>query len=210
MNPKENLLTVQKQDGRQVSYDPSRLRGIAAYREIAREFAIGVCSPWMGGEVLHHDMNTNVWDSAKRTDCSQSKEAIRLVVWLQRSMRAWMLVGRSLYGAATERPPVHLLRIVPTEEMRIVLVEKSGITTDRSVCSIVTNQNSSIRVHKQTCSYVPITACKQDGELVRNLTNEIKINRNVILSLPEHEARVLETSLDIRNDEVRSCRCLRS
>jgi hypothetical protein len=40
-NPKENLVTVQKQDGQQVTYDPSRLRGIAAYREIEREFATG-------------------------------------------------------------------------------------------------------------------------------------------------------------------------
>jgi conjugative relaxase-like TrwC/TraI family protein len=40
-NPKENLVTVQKQSGEQVTYDPSRLRGISAYREIEREFAIG-------------------------------------------------------------------------------------------------------------------------------------------------------------------------
>jgi conjugative relaxase-like TrwC/TraI family protein len=38
---KENLVTVQKQDGQQVTYDPSRLHGIAAYREIEREFATG-------------------------------------------------------------------------------------------------------------------------------------------------------------------------
>ncbi len=38
---KENRLTVQKADGEQVSYDPSRLLGISAYREIEREFAIG-------------------------------------------------------------------------------------------------------------------------------------------------------------------------
>ena len=40
-NPKENLVTVRKQNGEQVTYDPSRLRGISAYREIEREFAIG-------------------------------------------------------------------------------------------------------------------------------------------------------------------------
>jgi conjugative relaxase-like TrwC/TraI family protein len=40
-NPKENLITVQKQDGEQVSYDPSRLRGISAYREMEREFSVG-------------------------------------------------------------------------------------------------------------------------------------------------------------------------
>jgi ATP-dependent exoDNAse (exonuclease V) alpha subunit len=40
-DPKENLVTVRKEDGEQVTYDPSRLRGISAYREIEREFAIG-------------------------------------------------------------------------------------------------------------------------------------------------------------------------
>src|SRR5260370_9061096 len=56
----------------------------------------------------------------------------------------------------------------------------------------------------------PITVCKQDGQLVRNLANEIKINRNVILSFPEHEARVLETPLNIGNDELRPRLRLRS
>jgi conjugative relaxase-like TrwC/TraI family protein len=41
MNPDENLVTVRKPDGEQVTYDPSRLRGISAYHEIEREFAIG-------------------------------------------------------------------------------------------------------------------------------------------------------------------------
>jgi ATP-dependent exoDNAse (exonuclease V) alpha subunit len=40
-NLKDNLLTVQKQNGGQVTYDPSRLRGISAYHEIEREFTVG-------------------------------------------------------------------------------------------------------------------------------------------------------------------------
>jgi conjugative relaxase-like TrwC/TraI family protein len=40
-DPKENQLTVKRQDGQQVSYDPKRLHGIAAYREISREFSEG-------------------------------------------------------------------------------------------------------------------------------------------------------------------------
>lgn len=36
----KNLLTVRKENEEQVTYDPSRLRGISAYREIEREFAI--------------------------------------------------------------------------------------------------------------------------------------------------------------------------
>jgi ATP-dependent exoDNAse (exonuclease V) alpha subunit len=40
-DPKENLVTVRKENGEEVTYDPSRLRGISGYREIEREFAIG-------------------------------------------------------------------------------------------------------------------------------------------------------------------------
>lgn len=40
-DPHENLLTVEKPDGQQITYDPSRLRGISTYREIEREFAVG-------------------------------------------------------------------------------------------------------------------------------------------------------------------------
>jgi hypothetical protein len=40
-NHKENQITVQKADGQQATYDPKRLQGIAAYREIDREFAQG-------------------------------------------------------------------------------------------------------------------------------------------------------------------------
>lgn len=39
--PEENRVTVRTQNGEQVTYDPSRLRGISAYREMEREFAIG-------------------------------------------------------------------------------------------------------------------------------------------------------------------------
>jgi conjugative relaxase-like TrwC/TraI family protein len=45
-NPNENLLTVRRHDGEQVTYDPARLRGISAYREMEREFAIGDRLQW--------------------------------------------------------------------------------------------------------------------------------------------------------------------
>ncbi|MGD0156654.1 MAG: hypothetical protein ABSB50_11175 [Terracidiphilus sp.] len=40
-DPKQNLLTVENPGGQQITYDPSRLRGISAYREIERDFTIG-------------------------------------------------------------------------------------------------------------------------------------------------------------------------
>jgi hypothetical protein len=40
-DPKANQLTVEREDGQHVTYDPKRLHGIAAYREITRDFAEG-------------------------------------------------------------------------------------------------------------------------------------------------------------------------
>ena len=61
-NPAENLLTVQTQDGQRVTYDPSRLRGIAAYREIEREFAAGdkiqFTAPQRDLQVANRDLGT--------------------------------------------------------------------------------------------------------------------------------------------------------
>jgi conjugative relaxase-like TrwC/TraI family protein len=41
INPVENLLTVEKQNGEQQTYDPRRLHGVSVYREMEREFAVG-------------------------------------------------------------------------------------------------------------------------------------------------------------------------
>jgi conjugative relaxase-like TrwC/TraI family protein len=61
-NLAENLVTVRKKDGQQVTYDPSRLRGIAAYREIEREFAVGdkiqFTAPQRELQVANRDLGT--------------------------------------------------------------------------------------------------------------------------------------------------------
>lgn len=60
--PKENLITVQRSGGERVTYDPSRLRGISAYREIEREFAIGdrvqLTAPNRDLQVANRDLGT--------------------------------------------------------------------------------------------------------------------------------------------------------
>jgi conjugative relaxase-like TrwC/TraI family protein len=62
IDPKGNLVTVQKPNGEQVSYAPSRLRGISAYREIEREFAIGdriqFTAPNRALQVANRDLGT--------------------------------------------------------------------------------------------------------------------------------------------------------
>jgi GTPase SAR1 family protein len=61
-DPRANQLTVEREDGQHVTYDPKRLHGIAAYREIARDFAEGdrlqftVSKPDM--EIRNRDLGT--------------------------------------------------------------------------------------------------------------------------------------------------------
>ena len=59
---KKTLSPCGKQDGQQVTYDPSRLRGIAAYREIEREFATGdkiqFTAPQRDLQVANRDLGT--------------------------------------------------------------------------------------------------------------------------------------------------------
>jgi ATP-dependent exoDNAse (exonuclease V) alpha subunit len=59
---KDNLITVRKPDGVHATYDPSRLRGISAYREIEREFAIGdrvqLTAPNRDLQVANRDLGT--------------------------------------------------------------------------------------------------------------------------------------------------------
>lgn len=40
-NPKENLVTVEKVSGEQITYDPKRLAGVSVYREMESSFAVG-------------------------------------------------------------------------------------------------------------------------------------------------------------------------
>lgn len=61
-NPAANLVTVRKNDGRQVTYNPSRLRGITAYQEMEIEFAVGdklqFTAPHRELQVANRDLGT--------------------------------------------------------------------------------------------------------------------------------------------------------
>ena len=61
-NPEANLLTVQKENGEEVTYSPARLHGISAYRELERDFAVGdrlqFTAPNRGLDVANRDLGT--------------------------------------------------------------------------------------------------------------------------------------------------------
>jgi conjugative relaxase-like TrwC/TraI family protein len=116
-NPKDNLLTVQKQNGEQVTYDPSRLRGISAYREIEREFAIGdriqFTAPHRALQVANRDLGTlHQIDENGTITVRMDGGKERMVAFTPREMRhfdhGYAVTSHSSQGLTAERVLVNM------------------------------------------------------------------------------------------------------
>ena len=116
-NPKENLVTVQKQDGQQVTYDPSRLRGIAAYREIERDFAIGdkiqFTAPQRDLQVANRDLGTiqHIGDDGKisvRMDGTKDRTVRFDADQMRHFDHGYAVTSHSSQGLTSERVLVNM------------------------------------------------------------------------------------------------------
>ena len=62
MNAKENVLTIGKQNGEHVSYNPRRLQGVTLYRETERAFSEGdrvqFTAPNRGQHIANRELGT--------------------------------------------------------------------------------------------------------------------------------------------------------
>ena len=151
-NPKENLVTVQRQDGQQVTYDPSRLRGIAAYREIEREFATGdkvqFTAPSRDLQVANRDLGTiqNIGDDGKisvRMDGAKDR-IVRFDADLMRHFdHGYAVTSHSSQGLTSERVLVNMDTEVHPELMsnRFAYVSVSRASHD---AQIYTNDAASL------------------------------------------------------------------
>jgi conjugative relaxase-like TrwC/TraI family protein len=116
-DPKENLVTVQKPNGEQVSYDPSRLRGISAYREIEREFAKGdrvqFTAPNRALQVANRDLGTiQQIDENRNISVRMDGDKDRTVTFNADEMRhfdhGYAVTSHSSQGLTAERVLVNM------------------------------------------------------------------------------------------------------
>ncbi len=151
-DPAENLVTVRKNDGQQVTYDPSRLRGISAYREIEREFATGdkiqFTAPSRDLQVANRDLGTiqHIGDDGKisvRMDGAKD----RIVRFDASEMRhfdhGYAVTSHSSQGLTSERVLVNMDTEVHPELMntRFAYVSVSRASHD---AQIYTNDAASL------------------------------------------------------------------
>jgi conjugative relaxase-like TrwC/TraI family protein len=151
-NPNENLLTVRRQDGEQITYDPARLRGISAYREMEREFAIGdrvqFTAPNRALDVANRDLGTlQQIDPNGTMTVRMDGDKDKLVAFDPREMRhldhGYAVTSHSSQGLTAGRVLVNMDTEVHPEliNSRFAYVSVSGASHD---AQIYTNNAASL------------------------------------------------------------------
>jgi len=115
-NHKENQITVQKQDGQHATYDPKRLQGIAAYREISRDFSQGDRIQFTANNrelaVSNRDMGTIVRIDSNRVNVKMDGAKERTIAFDAAQMRhfdhGYAVTSHSSQGLTADRVLVNM------------------------------------------------------------------------------------------------------
>jgi len=115
-DPKANLLTVEKLGRQQITYDPSRLRGISAYREIELDFTVGdrlqFTAPNKEMGIANRDLGTvQLIDGEGRITARIDDGQNRTVTFDPTEMRhfdhGYAVTSHSAQGLTAERVLIH-------------------------------------------------------------------------------------------------------
>ncbi|HEX2710776.1 MAG TPA: AAA family ATPase, partial [Candidatus Acidoferrales bacterium] len=146
VNEKENLLTVKRENGEQVSYDPRRLQGVTLYRETERSFAEGDRVQFTAPNREQHIANREL-GTIEKIDASGN---------LQLRMDS----GRSVAFNVKENPHLDYGYALTSHSSQ-------GQTADRVLIHIDTEQAGEKLVN-QRFAYVAVSRGRYDAQLYTN------------------------------------------
>jgi len=141
--PKENRLTVERHDGQYVSYNPERLHGIAAYREISREFVEGdrlqftVSKPEI--DVKNRDLGTieriDGTNMTVRMDGKRGRSVTFDTSQMKHFDHGYAVTSHSSQGLTTDRVLINMDTTVHPEliNTRFAYVSVSRATSDARI-----------------------------------------------------------------------------
>ena len=147
---KDNLLTVQKEDGATVTYNPARLYGVNVYRELEREFAVGdrlsFTAPSKALGVANRDLGTvqQIGKDGQLTVKMDNGKSVRFDANQMRHFdHGYAVTSHSSQGLTADRVMVNLDTRVHPElvNSRFAYVSVSRASRD---AQIYTNDASSI------------------------------------------------------------------
>jgi DUF971 family protein len=146
VNEKENLVTVKRENGEQVSYDPRRLHGVTLYRETERAFSEGdrvqFTAPYQEQHVANRELGT-----IEKMDESGN-------------IQLRMDSGRSVAFNVREHP--HL-----DHGYAVTSHSSQGQTADRVLVHVDTEQAGEKLVNRRL-AYVAVSRGRYDAQLYTN------------------------------------------
>ncbi len=146
VNPKDNVLTVGKQNGEHVSYDPRRLQGVTLYRETERAFSQGdriqFSAPHREQHIANRELGTI--------------EKIDVTGNLQLRLDS----GRSVSFNAKENPHLDYGHAVTSHSSQ-------GQTADRVLIHVDTERAGEKLVNRRL-AYVAVSRGRYDAQLYTN------------------------------------------
>jgi len=146
VNEKENLVTVKREDGEQVSYDPRRLQGVTLYRETERAFSEGdrvqFTAPYKEQHVANRELGT-----IEKMGASGNLQLL-------------MDSGRSVAFNVKEHP--HL-----DHGYAVTSHSSQGQTADRVLVHVDTEQAGEKLVNRRL-AYVAVSRGRYDAQLYTN------------------------------------------
>jgi ATP-dependent exoDNAse (exonuclease V) alpha subunit len=150
---KQNLLTVEREAGQQVTYDPRRLQGVSVYREAEREFAEGdrvqFTAPSKDLHVANRELGTIV-RLDERGDIAVHADSGRLVEFQLKDHphldHCYSVTSHSRQGQTADRVLIH----VDTEESVHLVNSRMAyvaVSRGRYDAQIYTNDKSELVQH---------------------------------------------------------------
>jgi ATP-dependent exoDNAse (exonuclease V) alpha subunit len=146
VNAKENLLTVKREAGKQVSYDPRRLQGVALYRETERAFAQGDRVQFTAPNREQHIANRELGTIEK--------------IEVNGNLQLRMDSGRRVRFNIKENPHLDYGYAVTSHSSQ-------GQTADRVLVHVDTEQAGEKRVNRRF-AYVAVSRGRYDAQIYTN------------------------------------------
>ncbi len=146
VNEKENLVTVKRKNGEQVSYDPRRLHGVTLYRETERAFSKGDRVQFTAPDRERHIANREL-GTIEKMDASGN-------------LQVHLDSGRTVAFDIKENPHLDYGYAVTSHSSQ-------GQTTDRVLIQIDTEQAGEKLVNRRL-AYVAVSRGRYDAQIYTN------------------------------------------
>jgi conjugative relaxase-like TrwC/TraI family protein len=172
-NHKGNLLTVQKPEGELVTYDPLRLRGITAYREVEKEFAVGdriqFKAPDRNLKVSNGDLATITWIEGGRITVRTEESRARTLTFDAAKMghfdHGYAVTSHSSQGITAQRV---LINMDSNAHPELINTRFAYVSISRASHDVQIFTDDILAINKRICRDVSKTSAVEPERTGKN------------------------------------------